>query len=361
MNPEQIIATLMEGEFIEANALTGDAEQVRRALELRKTGLGASKVPTISGDNPWTSKSKLYLDMIAMEDVVNDVPLIAKVGSFMEPFILNQFFDRMEPEGVTPFTLGHTVFRETPPVGTVRHKKYPFLYATIDTIANTKWGVGGVEAKNVSLNVAKHWKGGECPAWNFVQTQMQMEVLGSWFDYEAFDHVYLVGLINNRDVEVRLIQRDPELCASLVKQCEDFWNVVTSGSVADALFEDIDGRDVTGKALRRAFPGDPLLDPKELSSDLDDIILQYENAKEQLDYWKKLVNEKKHAIQARMENSVKGSTTMFNVTWPVVQRRVDFDLTRFKRENQHLQSLVAQYQETIKSYRGGLKVSRREN
>ena len=342
--PEQIIGTLMEGEFIEANALMGDADQVRRALELRKTGIGASKVPTISGDNPWTSKSKLYLDMISMDDdVIEDVPLVAKVGSFMEPFILNQFFNKMEPEDVTPFVLGHQVFRETPPIGTVRHKKYPFLYATIDTIANTKWGVGGVEAKNVSLNISKHWKDGECPRWNFVQTQMQMEVLGSWFDYKAFDHVYLVGLINNRDVQVRLIQRDPELCTSLVTQCEEFWNVAKTGTVTDVLFEDIDGRDVTGKALRRAFPGDELSEAKELPVDLDDTLLQYENAKEQFDYWKKMFNEKKHAIQAAMENSV------------------NFDLARFKRENEHLQSLVAKYHDSIKSYRGGLKVSRREN
>lgn len=322
----------------------------------RDEGIGASRLPVITGDLPaqFCSRLQYALELNgAIDQKEATTPM--RVGTHMEPLIRELF---AEDDSTTAKRVERDdEFGLAPAIGTLRHKTIDCLYASVDDLAIDNLGITHIEYKNVGMGSSKHWRGGDMPRWNWAQCQAQMGVLSSHFadNREYFDHCYLVGLLNNRDLEIRLIRRDDDWIKWAFDEAQTFWSAVSSGNNTFFL-DDVDGSDSTKRAIAQALPGITEGEQINLGAGVDELSGKLEDAIVNAKHATEEVNLLRSKLQLHMGNATRGATTLYRVSWPVMNGRKKLDEEAFTRTHPDIK--LSEFMGSGGTYRGGLRVSR---
>jgi predicted phage-related endonuclease len=278
-----------------------------------------------------------------------DSTLPMRAGSYMEPFLRDEFAN-------TDDYLEKDLQTCNEQIGMIRHKEYPFIFANVDDIGVSKFGSCVIEYKTSSGMAAYNgWKKGDYPQTYYAQVQLYMEVLGSYFPGEpAFDHAFIVALLNNNKIEVRFVQKDQDWLDMAIQKARDFWDAVEKKDTSEFIFC-VDGKTATLKAISKVFPGERE-NEKELSKDANLTLMKLEAATDTQRAAEAEVNRLKSTLLLEMKDATRASTDMYRVSWPVNDTRKIFDKGAFLEANPGVD--LDQFQKQLDPYRMGLKVKR---
>jgi putative phage-type endonuclease len=199
-------------------------------LAERRNSIGGSDVSVLTGmqNDRYGSPMALWLDKTGRAEDVDLAATDSAVewGILQEP-IVRQWFAR-------------TYRLDVRTAGMYRLPDVAYLHANPDgLIVDDGVVVGGIEIKTTNWRQAEHWDDGQVPDHAELQAQLCMLIIGvnSW---------YVVGLIDGRNPQVRLVHRDDELISMLIPLAEAFYRDHVDTDQAPAL----DGSIATSDAVR---------------------------------------------------------------------------------------------------------------
>lgn len=170
-------------------------------VDARRKGLGGSDAAVVMGVSPWTSLLELYLDKTG-EMPEKKQTWAMRRGVALEPALADWFAEEF----------GVKVWRRN---AILHHPDHPWMLANIDRRV-----VGedvGVEIKTVSSFSYDRWKDGKAPIEYVLQCMHYMAVTG-------YTHWWLVYVIDGREPEAILLERDEEAIDALIEAESKFWH-----------------------------------------------------------------------------------------------------------------------------------------
>jgi len=205
-----------------------DAIVTEQWREERRKGIGGADAAASMNLSPYATQVSLYLDKVDPRPD-EDKP-IYEAGRRMEPVIAQWFAD-------------HTGYEVIHYPVMLRARRHPFMLVNVDRfVVNGAGELGVLECKNVDRSMAHEWRDGP-PIHARLQALHGLSVCG-----DAWRKMYVAACIGGNEYRYFEIERDDELLASLITGEEAFWTAVQLERMPD-----VDGSDVTRKALRDRF------------------------------------------------------------------------------------------------------------
>lgn len=198
-------------------------------LAERRKSIGGSDASTLVDLNPYGSRMQLWLDKTGQ---LPPLPINSAIewGVLLEP-VVREWTAR-------------TYQVEIRPSGLLRRADHPFIHANPDGIEFDEHGqpISGFETKQTSWRLAYQWADGQCPDHAELQAQLCMFVTGlrRW---------RVVGLIDGRDPQVRMVHADDALGEMLADEAAQFF----ADHIDPMLPPAIDGSTATDDAIRAAL------------------------------------------------------------------------------------------------------------
>lgn len=189
--------------------LPADADREVWLTERRK-GIGGSDASTIAGVNPYSSRYELWLDKTGRlpERAQTDA---MRMGRLLEP-VLRQIF--VEDKQIA-------VHR----VGLVESKARPWQRVSLDGLTED----GGIfESKTTNWRLADEWNDEQVSDHAEVQVQHGLAVTGR-------SHAWVIALIDGRNPQIRRVERDEKLIATLLEMERQFWFDNVQADIVPAL------------------------------------------------------------------------------------------------------------------------------
>ena len=212
-----------------AYEVVGDSRDRLAWLEQRRSGIGASDVPSILGVSPFRSALSVYADKIGLSEDTEETEAM-RWGHILEPTIIAEFGKETERKVWRAGQL-------------LRSTEAPFMLATLDgeQSAIERASVGNVEAKATGWRVGD-WSEG-IPPHVVVQLQAQLMVSGrSWGS--------VVVLQNGCRLLWADVERDqPFIDEILIPTCAEFWRRVQQREPVAP-----DGSESSKQALKWLYP-----------------------------------------------------------------------------------------------------------
>tara|TARA_R110002110_G_scaffold64005_1_gene177194 strand:- start:1628 stop:2662 length:1035 start_codon:yes stop_codon:yes gene_type:complete len=318
-------------------------------LLARKSGIGGSDVGGILGMNKYYPPLHVFNEKTSNVRS-DDAPIVARAGTFLEPFVRELFSETGDCE------IGK-------PVGMVPHKDYPFIFANVDDVGVSKYGVCVVEYKTIGQFSKKFWPEGEVPKSYWAQVQTYMQVLSSYFPGTThFDHAVVVGLVANRELIVRLVSRDDTWWSEkALPRLISFWESVEGrnpDAFWDSIVDQIDGSEATTSSINKSFvPDEASEEVEQLDSVLDSLFFKCQSQKAILSEAKIDFESTRNQIKVHLKELQKGETGRYFVSWPLVDGRSSFDQSSFKEAHSELYS---KFVKKSGAYRGQLTIKEKK-
>lgn len=198
-------------------------------LAERHASIGGSDASTLVGLNPYGSRMQLWLD---------------KTGQLPEQRITTAIEWGILLEPVVRDWLAATYQLTIARIGMLRRPDAPRVHANVDGLVLDDHGrpAACVEIKTTSWRMAHEWADGQCPDHAELQAQLCMWVTG-------LPVCWVVGLVDGRDPQVRLVHADPTLGEMLAGQAAAFYAEHVEPMAAPAL----DDSKATLAAVRAAW------------------------------------------------------------------------------------------------------------
>jgi len=206
-------------------------------LKWRQKGIGGSDISSVCNINPWKSSLALYYEKTAEIKEDDEENLPAELGTYLEPFMRAKFekwFKKNEGIDVEVIRLPYIL----------QHRTNDIALANIDGyIFQPDRGLCAVEIKTTSERNYKDWEEDNLPDYYYTQCQWYMYVT-------AMLQCYIVFLIGNRKIGVKLIEINNEVIDKLVEKANYFWNTFVIPKVPPAP----DGTESSKNALASIYP-----------------------------------------------------------------------------------------------------------
>ena len=327
-------------------------------LARRKKNLGSTDWAALLEMHPFRKGLEVVADKRSPVDTSDKGSLIMEVGSAQEGFIRVKFYDPNRDDsgahlyGVEPLVEASLDRWESGPFNLIPHKEHKWLATNVDDLAMSRFGSCAVEIKNVGSFAVKDWRGSEPPHYHWVQCQAHMCVLESHFGGEEFDHCFLVGKLNDREMKVFLIQRDDEFIKSAVDVLGNKWRMIQDGS-ADLLWA-LDGSEKTIDALKSMYPG--VKDEEAYLNNLEPDVVAYTDKLRELKSLEQEVRELRARIMLGMGDATKAVSGMFKISYPVISGRAKIDAK--SAQEAHPEIPWENFMKPGKTYRGGLRITK---
>lgn len=275
-------------------------------LEYRRRGIGGSDVSAISGLNPWRSPMAVYLEKTGQIEPQDENEAMYW-GSTLEDIVAQEFSKRT----------GLKVRRWN---AMLQHPKYPFMLANIDReISNPDQGRGILECKTTGGFGAKDWENEEIPDYYMLQVQHYLAVTG-------LPYAYLAVLIGGQKYQHTFIPRDNEIIGYLEAIEAEFWSLVENETPPE-----IDGTAASEDLLKKLYPGTNGA-TVTFTSDMADVLQQYDESKSQEKYWTEKKKEAENKIKSAMGEAAVGIFDNRKITWKQVNlNRLDTNKLKAER------------------------------
>lgn len=234
-----------------------------RQLEMHKTHLTASQIPTILGENPFSGAMSLFLKKTGQAGHVHSAAMGR--GHLLEEVVAKACMDRLgfaRIESAKTFA-SKMVERGIIPAefevdGTIIHRDYHNCAATIDYIGTHRDGTSyNYEIKTSSEKSG--WVGGTVPLHYWIQVQWQIWVLRSWgidIDKTAF------GALISSNFDTRCVEYQEAYIPGVLDSLLAFQASCDRGEVPELCEEkrklplaelDEDGKDLDIVALLESY------------------------------------------------------------------------------------------------------------
>ena len=276
-------------------------------LEERRKGIGGSDAAAIAGLSRYRSPIQVYMEKLGLIEPPEENEAMYW-GKKLEDIVAEEFSIRT----------GLKVRRRN---AILQHPEHPFMLANVDRLIVGK--SEGLECKTTSAYREDEWKDDEIP-WEYaIQCHHYMAVTG----YSAWWIAVLIG--GNKFVYKR-IERDEEIIRNLIKIESDFWN----NHVLKQIPPDPDGSDASTEILKQLYPesnGETI----ELPPDVESLIEQYEQAREEEKAAAERKREAENKIKAIMGEYEKGYWKDRKITWKTMTT-YRFDTKLFQKEHPDL-------------------------
>ena len=301
--------------LIKTNTLSRD-----EWLEVRKHGIGSSDAAAAVGLNPYKSQLQLWMEKTGRDADLpqpdpDDTTSPVYWGTLLEPIVAASYTKQT----------GRRVRKVN---AVLQHPERPWMLANIDREVIGAGDVQILECKTAGEFGARLWKDG-VPEYVQLQVQHQLAVTGK----HAAD---VAVLICGQQLQVHRIQRDDDLIAKLMMLQERIWHYVTSDTPPP-----VDGSDSAATALQCLYPRDngDRLDFSQ-DSQMSALFTDLQDARFQLDKYKKLEEQYKQKIQQAMGNASHATFETGSVSW---KRSKDSTALNTKRLLADSPELLAQY------------------
>lgn len=289
---------------IAANTLDMTREQW---LKERRKGIGGSDAAAIAGLSRYRSPIQVYMDKLGLIEPPEENEAMYW-GRKLEDIVAEEFSIRT----------GLKVRRRN---AILQHPEYPFMLANVDRLIVGK--NEGLECKTTSAYRADEWKDDEIP-WEYaIQCYHYMAVTG----YKAW---WIAALIGGNQFIYKRIERDESIINNLIKIESDFWH----NHILKQIPPDPDGSDASTEILKQLYPesnGETI----ELPPDVESLIEQYEQAKEEEKAAAERKREAENKIKAIMGEYEQAYLKDRKITWKTMTT-YRFDTKRFQKEHPDL-------------------------
>ncbi len=289
-------------------------------LEVRKHGIGSSDAAAAVGLNPYKSQLQLWMEKTGRDADLpqpdpDDTTSPVYWGTLLEPIVAASYTKQT----------GRRVRKVN---AVLQHPERPWMLANIDREVIGAGDVQILECKTAGEFGARLWKDG-VPEYVQLQVQHQLAVTGK----QAAD---VAVLICGQQLQVHRIQRDDDLIAKLMMLQGRFWHYVTSDTPPP-----VDGSDSAATALQCLYPSDngDRLDFSQ-DSQMSALFTDLQDARFQLDKYKKLEEQYKQKIQQAMGNASHATFETGSVSWKRSKDSTALDTKRLLADSPEL---LAQY------------------
>lgn len=206
-------------------------------LEVRKKGIGGSDIAAIAGFSTYKSPLIIYLDKTDQKVQDEKENVAAEVGLELEPYLSKKFTKWIhDTEGID------IDLKEMPEV--LQHDEIDYFLVNLDRwFEHPTRGNCVVELKTTTEFKKDLWVDDEVPDEYYAQVQWQLMITG-------FKWGYLVVLIGNRIVDVKLIPRNEAFIETLVAKGKEFWEEFVEKEIPPAPT----GMDADDTALKSLYP-----------------------------------------------------------------------------------------------------------
>lgn len=301
--------------LIKTNTLSRD-----EWLEVRKHGIGSSDAAAAVGLNPYKSQLQLWMEKTGRDADLpqpdpDDTTSPVYWGTLLEPIVAASYTKQT----------GRRVRKVN---AVLQHPERPWMLANIDREVIGAGDVQILECKTAGEFGARLWKDG-VPEYVQMQVQHQLAVTGK----HAADVAVLICV---QQLQVHRIQRDDDLIAKLMMLQERFWHYVTSDTPPP-----VDGSDSAATALQCLYPRDngDRLDFSQ-DSQMSALFTDLQDARFQLDKYKKLEEQYKQKILQAMGNASHATFETGSVSWKRSKDSTALDTKRLLADSPEL---LAQY------------------
>lgn len=289
-------------------------------LEVRKHGIGSSDAAAAVGLNPYKSQLQLWMEKTGRDADLpqpdpDDTTSPVYWGTLLEPIVAASYTKQT----------GRRVRKVN---AVLQHPERPWMLANIDREVIGAGDVQILECKTAGEFGARLWRDG-VPEYVQLQVQHQLAVTGK----HAAD---VAVLICGQQLQVHRIQRDDDLIAKLMMLQERFWHYVTSDTPPP-----VDGSDSAATALQCLYPRDngDRLDFSQ-DSQMSALFSDLQEARFQVDKYKKLEEQYKQKIQQAMGNASHATFETGSVSWKRSKDSTALDTKRLLADSPEL---LAQY------------------
>lgn len=271
-------------------------------LEFRKMGIGGSDAAAVVGLNPFKSQYSLYADKLRLLPTQEDTEIMRQ-GRDFEEYVAKRFCE----------ATGKKVRRRN---YMFQHDEHDFMLADIDReIIGEN---AGLECKTTSLFNKSDFENGEIPLYYYVQMMHYMAVMG-------YEKMYLAVLVLSKAFYWFEIKRDEDEIEALTASERRFW----TENVLRHTPPPLDGSEATTEAVRVIYTPVPQGDFVETIP--EDIMKEYEQAKEIADKAAERMQAIKNTISAAVGDSGRGESEAFKISW-LAQSRTTIDSKKLKAE-----------------------------
>lgn len=181
----------------------------------RRTTIGASDAPIITGDAPWGDLLTLYAVKAGIIDAPEiDAPQVVW-GLKLEDVVAEWFSE----------TTGKKLRRDN---SRPRHPDHPWMATSLDRRVVGEKALVEIKTARFATDEWGQQGTGEIPAHYIVQCQHEMAVTGA-------EQCYVAVLFGGSDPRLYIVERDEELIGSLIALESEFMDCVRNGTPPDAL------------------------------------------------------------------------------------------------------------------------------
>lgn len=212
-------------------------------LELRKQGIGGSDAAAVAGVSKYANPVTVYMEKLNLysRNTKDNVREAAEWGNRLEPIVRDTFKEKISAEraekGLEPLKVIHRK-------AIYAHDEHDFIRTNLDGIIyDPHLGKGIFEAKTAHYMLRDDWDGEDVPNQYLLQVQHNMLVMGVQF-------AYLAVLIGGNTYKHYFIERDEDICNSLLKIETNFWN----NHVLSRIPPEMTGHDAEKEMMKELHP-----------------------------------------------------------------------------------------------------------
>ena len=293
--------------------------------QTRNLGIGGSDAGAIMGMNPWKSKYQLWLEKTGQaepEDISGKESVYW--GTVLEAPVADRFAE----------LTGKKIRR----AGMMQNVKDPWMLANVDRlIVGEK---AGLECKCTNAFSVKDWKEDNLPDSYYWQCQHYMMTTGLpvW---------YIAVLIGGNSFDYKAVPRHDDDIKALYEAEEEFW----LKNVKEGIMPDIDGSELTQKALEAQYPGKNS-DPIELPSEAAAILQLYYDFDKQYKEAKAAAEEQKNKLCAMLGDYEIGFIGDKKITWKRYDGRITVNAKKQKKDYPEIYKQVTTQGKPFRKFQG---------
>lgn len=282
-------------------------------LNYRRQGIGGSDVAVICGLSKYKSAVELWMEKTGQLEP-KEAGEAAYWGNVMESIIRNEFTLRTNLN-----------VRLVPSI--LQHPVHSFMLANLDGIVDEPvCGECIFEAKTASAYKQEQWEAG-IPEEYMLQLQHYFAVTG-------FQRAFIAVLIGGNQFKYKVVDRDEEIIAMIIKLEEHFWHCVTANTPPE-----MDGTEASTELLNRLYPesnaGKQIVLPPEAA----DLVTQFELSKAKEKEASEMKDEASNKLKSMLGENESGAVAGRIVAWKSVSSE-KFDS---KKLQQHEPDVYSKY------------------
>lgn len=289
----------------------------------REASLGSSDAPIVAGVSPYCSALELYYKLHGeLPRYSDDDSEAMEWGNRLEAVVAAAFAEKT----------GAKIRR----IGTVRHKRHPFICANLDyEIVGSEKGPGVLEIKTRDRGDLARWDGSGIP--DDISLQVAHQLAASNREWAK-----VAVLFGGQQFRIYEVQRDKEIEEYLIELEARFMLRVSKGEPPDHTWTP-----ETVGMLKKLYPTDSG-QTIELPDRALTLIGQFRQAKDDLDEVETQKAEAEGALKSMMGDASLATVPGWQVSWKSTKASRKFDADRFEQEQP---ALYAEYQKIVPGYR----------